>query len=267
MAATSAMSEQSACALERDGERTAARVERAAADGQEVEKDQSEQQNSEDSSEMASGSEAGQALSGNTRATMPDAEAASEMDAAGGGGASGDAKADRPLIAPLPPAELSAGDSSTDEGQGSDDDQPAGGAPPSRDGVPSMGSAAHFSGECTPCCFFFKNRCRNGESCQFCHLPHEKRSRGRGCRGHGTTKKERLPPAMAQATTPSGAPGLLLPPPGLELFDTEADPVPRSFLATKPPAGTFMAAPPAPYQSLLLPEASSRPVSPAMALG
>jgi len=58
------------------------------------------------------------------------------------------------------------------------------------DGLPSVGSALHASGQCSRCCFFLKNRCQNGVDCQFCHLEHERRSRGRGCRGRGTGSKE-----------------------------------------------------------------------------
>mmetsp|Transcript_90890 Transcript_90890/g.294071 ORF Transcript_90890/g.294071 Transcript_90890/m.294071 type:complete len:529 (+) Transcript_90890:132-1718(+) len=52
--------------------------------------------------------------------------------------------------------------------------------------LPSHGSVLHAEGKCSRCCFHMKNRCRNGANCQFCHLKHERRTRGRGCRGHGT---------------------------------------------------------------------------------
>eukprot|EP00435_Cladocopium_sp_Y103_P025123 s2010_g6.t1 len=55
-----------------------------------------------------------------------------------------------------------------------------------------------------------QNRCRNGINCQFCHLPHERRSRGRGCRGHGTSKL-----TEAQDVKDAILPGLMRPPPGL----------------------------------------------------
>eukprot|EP00747_Dinoflagellata_sp_TGD_P190927 gnl/TRDRNA2_/TRDRNA2_53574_c0_seq1.p1 gnl/TRDRNA2_/TRDRNA2_53574_c0~~gnl/TRDRNA2_/TRDRNA2_53574_c0_seq1.p1 ORF type:complete len:334 (-),score=44.47 gnl/TRDRNA2_/TRDRNA2_53574_c0_seq1:157-1158(-) len=45
------------------------------------------------------------------------------------------------------------------------------------DAVPSIGSYAHLSGQCSRCCFHPKGRCSNGYSCQFCHYDHEKRPR------------------------------------------------------------------------------------------
>jgi len=63
-------------------------------------------------------------------------------------------------------------------------------------GLPSVGSALHAAGKCSRCCFYLKNRCRNGVNCQFCHLPHERRPRGRGCRGHGTSKEVCSPPGF-----------------------------------------------------------------------
>lgn len=75
--------------------------------------------------------------------------------------------------------------------------------------LPSIGSALHASGKCSRCCFYLKNRCRNGVNCQFCHLPHERRSRGRGCRGHGTSKS-----VEGEIKEAAVLPGLR-PPPGL----------------------------------------------------
>jgi len=43
--------------------------------------------------------------------------------------------------------------------------------------VPSIGSYAHLSGQCSRCCFHPKGRCANGFSCQFCHFDHDKRPR------------------------------------------------------------------------------------------
>lgn len=45
------------------------------------------------------------------------------------------------------------------------------------DGVPSLGSYAHLSGQCSRCCFHPKGRCANGYSCEFCHYDHDKRPR------------------------------------------------------------------------------------------
>lgn len=47
------------------------------------------------------------------------------------------------------------------------------------DGLPSLGSAQHASGECRRCNFFAKGRCRNGVDCPFCHLPHDRRKLSR----------------------------------------------------------------------------------------
>lgn len=44
-------------------------------------------------------------------------------------------------------------------------------------GVPSLGSYAHLSGQCSRCCFHPKGRCANGYSCEFCHYDHDKRPR------------------------------------------------------------------------------------------
>eukprot|EP00932_Pfiesteria_piscicida_P008682 SRR837773.19194.p6 GENE.SRR837773.19194~~SRR837773.19194.p6 ORF type:complete len:128 (-),score=40.10 SRR837773.19194:552-935(-) len=43
--------------------------------------------------------------------------------------------------------------------------------------LPSLGSEKHAEGQCKRCCFFPKGRCQNGNSCEFCHYPHEKRKR------------------------------------------------------------------------------------------
>jgi hypothetical protein len=49
----------------------------------------------------------------------------------------------------------------------------------SAEGLPSLGSAQHASGECRRCNFFAKGRCRNGFNCSFCHLPHDRRKLSR----------------------------------------------------------------------------------------
>jgi hypothetical protein len=51
--------------------------------------------------------------------------------------------------------------------------------------LPSVGSAQHFQDQCTPCTLFYKNTCRFGSGCTFCHFEHvikarpNKRARGR----------------------------------------------------------------------------------------
>lgn len=53
----------------------------------------------------------------------------------------------------------------------------AGAHPVPAGGVPSIGSYAHLSGQCSRCCFHPKGRCANGYTCQFCHFDHDKRPR------------------------------------------------------------------------------------------
>lgn len=45
--------------------------------------------------------------------------------------------------------------------------------------MPTVGSAEHNLGRCKPCAFIFKDGCRSGVSCKFCHLcqPGEKKKR------------------------------------------------------------------------------------------
>eukprot|EP00929_Paragymnodinium_shiwhaense_P012808 TRINITY_DN120701_c0_g1_i1.p1 TRINITY_DN120701_c0_g1~~TRINITY_DN120701_c0_g1_i1.p1 ORF type:complete len:593 (+),score=140.80 TRINITY_DN120701_c0_g1_i1:112-1890(+) len=50
-------------------------------------------------------------------------------------------------------------------------------APLGPDGLPSVGSADHATGECKRCCFFPRGRCFNRHDCRFCHYDHEKRRR------------------------------------------------------------------------------------------
>jgi hypothetical protein len=59
------------------------------------------------------------------------------------------------------------------------------------DALPSRGSALHRYGACKPCAFIYREGCRGGVDCQFCHLcgPAERKAR----------KKERL--AMKRDTT------------------------------------------------------------------
>lgn len=55
----------------------------------------------------------------------------------------------------------------------------SGSAPDTRCPLPSKGSALHSLGECRRCNFFAKGRCSNGENCDFCHMPHERRKASR----------------------------------------------------------------------------------------
>jgi len=94
------------------------------------------------------------------------------------------------------------------------------------EGLPSLGSAQHASGECRRCNFFAKGRCKNGADCVFCHLPHDRRKMSR------QEKQDQ----EAETATPQHCGPLLSPvaagaPPGLFL---EAN-------ASEPPAETFSA--------------------------
>lgn len=90
--------------------------------------------------------------------------------------------------------------------------------------LPSVGSANHFTGECSRCCFFPKGRCNNGKNCNFCHLDHDRRPR-RSKRGGAKNKTEEEDKASEsevqtesseQAAVEHAAPApLLVKPPGL----------------------------------------------------
>ncbi|CAK0872093.1 unnamed protein product, partial [Prorocentrum cordatum] len=58
------------------------------------------------------------------------------------------------------------------------------GRSPGQDALPSRGSALHRYGACKPCAFIYREGCKGGSDCQFCHLcePGERKAR----------KKERL---------------------------------------------------------------------------
>lgn len=64
------------------------------------------------------------------------------------------------------------------------------------DGLPSMGSVGHTTGDCKRCAFFPKDRCQNGYNCQFCHFDHEKSRR--------TGKKKRGGAGSAPPTPSEG---------------------------------------------------------------
>lgn len=73
-----------------------------------------------------------------------------------------------------------------------------------QDGLPSIGSAGHFAGECKRCCFHPKGRCSNGYDCRFCHFDHDKRKR---------TKKPMTPtgPGDMQSMQPNMGPMGMMP--------------------------------------------------------
>mmetsp|Transcript_52019 Transcript_52019/g.113184 ORF Transcript_52019/g.113184 Transcript_52019/m.113184 type:complete len:268 (+) Transcript_52019:180-983(+) len=93
-------------------------------------------------------------------------------------------------------------------------------APPAA--LPSIGTAKHFSGNCSPCHFWFRGDCSNGSNCNYCHVAHE----GQKAKWRFTPSKraraiirertDRLTPpsstdgASAMAACPP-APGLTLP--------------------------------------------------------
>mmetsp|Transcript_81511 Transcript_81511/g.235545 ORF Transcript_81511/g.235545 Transcript_81511/m.235545 type:complete len:420 (+) Transcript_81511:99-1358(+) len=104
----------------------------------------------------------------------------------------------------------------------------------SPEALPSAGSALHADGTCTQCCFFAKGRCRNGIDCEFCHLPHDKRARGRGCRGRGGSRAAAAAAAVAVTAAPTTPPATSppVPPPGLDPPSPTATPVPAPTAAT-----------------------------------
>lgn len=69
------------------------------------------------------------------------------------------------------------------EDSSSHGDQPAPIAELGPDGLPSVGSALHFSNECKRCAFFSKGRCQKGHGCQFCHFDHDAGKRAKKKRG------------------------------------------------------------------------------------
>lgn len=72
--------------------------------------------------------------------------------------------------------------------------------------VMSLGSGAHFEGKCKPCLFWYEGHCTKGETCQFCHIPHDaqqvrrvrpsKKTRERLRKVHNTSQNDA--PAEAQ---------------------------------------------------------------------
>jgi len=48
----------------------------------------------------------------------------------------------------------------------------------------SPGSAKHDTGGCKPCLFVYTHvGCQNGQTCEFCHFPHKRKSKARPCKG------------------------------------------------------------------------------------
>lgn len=102
---------------------------------------------------------------------------------------------------PLPPHLSTQSDSSDD------DDDDCGVKPEivlGPDGLPSLGSSGHATGDCKRCCFFPKNRCTNGHDCNFCHFDHDKRKRlkkKKKKRGAGGSEQQ-TPSSSAGGATP-----------------------------------------------------------------
>lgn len=74
---------------------------------------------------------------------------------------------------------------------------------------PSVGSAGHFSGECSRCCFFPKGRCQNGADCNFCHFDHDVQPRrkrgGAKSKAKDEANNEKSTDALAAAEAPPAA--------------------------------------------------------------
>jgi len=147
------------------------------------------------------------------------------------------------------------------------------------EGLPSLGSAQHASGECRRCNFFAKGRCRSGVDCVFCHFSHERRKLSRQekreqqaarlARGEdgGDSGSEEGDTASPKSCGPLLSPDAARAPPGLllgpaadeQVSESAAPPVLATGTVTgpapppglQPPAGLLQprnsrAAPPAP---------------------
>ncbi|CAE7396152.1 ANKRD50 [Symbiodinium natans] len=73
------------------------------------------------------------------------------------------------------------------------------------DGLPSIGSVGHATGDCKRCCFHPKGRCQNGHDCRFCHFDHDKRRRA------GTKKKSSRQVSPDSSMTGDGISPVLTP--------------------------------------------------------
>jgi len=75
--------------------------------------------------------------------------------------------------------------------------------------LPSVGSAAHLTGRCKPCAFFYTKGCESNFSCEFCHLcePGEKKRRKKDkLEARRAAHKERRPSKQApDASLPQSA--------------------------------------------------------------
>lgn len=124
--------------------------------------------------------------------------------------------------------------------------------------LPSIGSSEHVAGKCKRCNFFPKGRCQNGQSCIFCHYPHDRRKLSRqekrerranwsvqpdvaddlsetsDCEALQAFSFSMLPGMPATCTTKLPAP-LLLPGSSFEASGLSTCPAPRIF--PSPPPG------------------------------
>lgn len=76
--------------------------------------------------------------------------------------------------------------------------------------LPSVGSIAHFTGECSRCCFFPKGRCNNGKDCTFCHFDHDRRPQ-RSKRGGSKSKAVQENGALASDPPLQAEPTIVAP--------------------------------------------------------
>jgi len=94
-----------------------------------------------------------------------------------------------PVPSPVPHAEAASnevGEPPPSEGLDEDDDDDTSGAAAAWTSMPeqwSKGSSQHDEGQCKPCHYVHtKLGCLNGKDCNFCHIPHTKKSRPRPCK-------------------------------------------------------------------------------------
>jgi hypothetical protein len=170
-------------------------------------------------------------------------------------------------LSPQPPS-ISLGDDLSPQPPSAFTTPTADTAADSTEGLPSIGSAQHASGECRRCNFFAKGRCRNGLDCSFCHLPHDRRKLSRQEKREQQATRQALRDAGLEAgsdsdseadstapqqcgplLSPAGArapPGLGRAPPGLSLDAPAFEPSGALLTSMSTPAASAVPAAPLP---------------------
>lgn len=126
---------------------------------------------------------------------------------------SNDARNDRAMLLPVQMAAGDQGAASMDEttsnsGSGFDESsaESSGQNVSGQMGIPSVGSARHDQGACKPCLFVHTEvGCQNGTLCEFCHLPHKRKSKPRPCKGKRDRYRRLLMRMEADANAQDGS--------------------------------------------------------------